>query len=443
MNTAAKDIRVLYLDHWTLGLHNFHMYDGMLRDRGCSTRLFHIGSYRSESAPREVIDGIECRDVSFYGSRNLGRILDVEKPDVVVALNHFELFERSMFKAARNRGIPSVYIMHGVRLPDIGGYEQFYGANTGLARRLQKIPKYYDLMRMYAAAHLERDPLYLFRPHLYRLGWRYLRSPIREIFQPTTTADTEPDIFLLYSEFDRRLFRDYYGLPAERLKVVGNMKLDGLFKRAQEIATPKAGIALRQSLGLAADEKFVLNLEDAMVEMNPKAFTHEMQTSWYQYMEKAVREAGYRFIVKAHPGSDLARLKTLFGPDSTSIVVQAADLDTLIAQSEAVVGTISTALINAVALEKTVLACEWLDTDMLKSPNFVVEYGGAVSCRTQQDFENALRDLDACERQLAATRQRMITEFVTYRDGLACERVADEIVRIAKEARAWGERAVA
>src|SRR5574337_581555 len=180
----GQGIRVLYVDHWTLGLHNFKMYDSLLKNRGCTTKLFHIGSYRSEKQSRQILDGIECLDISYYRTKNIGRILDYEKPDVIIALNHFELFERSLFKAAHNRSIPCIYVMHGIRLEDLASYQQFYGSNTGLNRRLKKIPKYYDLLKMFAFAHIESDLFFLLRKKLYQLAWRYVTNPIREIYQP-------------------------------------------------------------------------------------------------------------------------------------------------------------------------------------------------------------------------------------------------------------------
>ncbi|MES2353799.1 MAG: hypothetical protein V4568_05205 [Pseudomonadota bacterium] len=441
-------IKVLYLDHWTLGLHNFTMYDALLKARGCTTKLFHIGSYRAEAYPSEkepyrVKDGIECSDVTYYKTKNLGRVLDREKPDVIVALNHAELFERSLFKAAHNRGIPCVYIMHGIRLEDLSGYEQFYGANTGVSRRLKKIPKYYDLMRMFAAAHLEADPLFLFKKDLYRLGWRFVTSPIREIFQPQTKPDTQPDLFLLYSDFDRRIHHEGLGLSKDKLHIIGNTKLDSLFTRVDEFSTDEYRLKLYQSLSLDPNQKYVLNIEDAMVEMNPKSFPHERQAEWYRYMEKAINQAGYRFVVKVHPGTDLARFKTIFDKNSTTNVVQSGDLDGLIYNSAAVIGTISTALINAVALEKIVLACEWLNVDMLKSPTFTVKYGGGISCLTEQAFEQCLRDLDCCEQRLAVTRTEMLDMFINYRDGRSSERVADAITAIAHQYQALRTQAVA
>src|SRR5574337_7335 len=428
----GQGIRVLYVDHWTLGLHNFKMYDSLLKNRGCTTKLFHIGSYRSEKQSRQILDGIECLDISYYRTKNIGRILDYEKPDVIIALNHFELFERSLFKAAHNRSIPCIYVMHGIRLEDLASYQQFYGSNTGLNRRLKKIPKYYDLLKMFAFAHIESDLFFLLRKKLYQLAWRYVTNPIREIYQPETDPATQPDVFLLYSKFDRRLYHQVYGFPEGKLEVIGNTKLDGLFNRVKELSTDDHRAGLFDSLGLHPGERYILNIEDAMVEMNPKSFPHERQADWYRYMEQAVDKGGYRFVVKVHPGTDFNRFKTIFGPDSVTKVVQNADLDGLLYHSEAVVGTISTALINAAALEKVILACEWLDVEMLKASNFYVKYGGAISCRTEQEFEQRLADLHACERQLSGSRGELLDLFVTYRDGRSRERMADAIVAIAR-----------
>lgn len=432
----TQPIKVLYVDHWTRGLHNFLLYDPLLKECGCITKLFHIGLYRYEDKlPREVKDGIECVNISYYKTQNLGKILDKEKPDVIIALNHFELFERSLFKAAHNRKIPCVYVMHGIRGEDIECYKQFYGANTGFSRRFKKIPKYFKLMQMYLYANIEADRRFFLKRDLYQMVWKYLSDPIREIFQPIVESEMQPDICLLFSNNDFELYHQVYGFEPNKLQVVGNTKLDNLFSRVSEFKNSTYRKKVYESIGLKVKDRFILEIEDCMTKMNPKSFTHEQEAEWFRYMERVVEDAGYRFVVKLHPGTDYERFKTIFSKSSQTVVVQNTDLDALIFYSHAVIGTISTALINALAYRKIILICDWLDVDMLNFKNIFVKYGCSINCSTKSVFEQCLSDLPNCEKALFQSRETAFEKLITYSDGNSCKRAVDAIIHISEHFR--------
>jgi len=65
--------KIVYIDSWTKGIHNFNRIDPLLCKNKIETLLIHTGSWGAElGRPKEEdIDGIKCRDISYYGT-NLG-----------------------------------------------------------------------------------------------------------------------------------------------------------------------------------------------------------------------------------------------------------------------------------------------------------------------------------------------------------------------------------
>ena len=78
--------KIVYIDSWTKGIHNFKRIDPLLCKNKIETLLIHTGSWGAElGRPKEEdIDGIKCRDISYYGTNLLYFALKRENPDVVL-----------------------------------------------------------------------------------------------------------------------------------------------------------------------------------------------------------------------------------------------------------------------------------------------------------------------------------------------------------------------
>jgi hypothetical protein len=109
-------LKVLGFDSWTGGWFNFARLAPALAERGMSFWILHIGSWGSDPgrASREVIGGLEFRDVTFYPGKSFDQIIDEERPDAVVLLSTQTFAHRAFLRYCEQRSIPSLHLYHGI-----------------------------------------------------------------------------------------------------------------------------------------------------------------------------------------------------------------------------------------------------------------------------------------------------------------------------------------
>ena len=108
-------MKIAYFDYWTEGIQNFVPFDSMLRKRGHETLLLHIGSFNAVHSKEEVVNGIKCRDISYYNTKMIYKMIEQEKPDIIITLNTTKLLDRVITMSCRKLKIKSIYLMHGMR----------------------------------------------------------------------------------------------------------------------------------------------------------------------------------------------------------------------------------------------------------------------------------------------------------------------------------------
>ena len=86
---VTSAFKILGFDSWTGGWFNFARLLPAFAERGMSFSIVHIGSWGSDPGrpSREVVGGLEFRDVTFYPGKSFDQILEEERPDAVVLLS--------------------------------------------------------------------------------------------------------------------------------------------------------------------------------------------------------------------------------------------------------------------------------------------------------------------------------------------------------------------
>jgi hypothetical protein len=105
-------MKVLFLDGWTRGLHNFIPVARGLEAQGIECLLVHRGSWGNDPgrAKEERLNGLLCRDISYYRTRLIHKVLERESPNVVLLLTTNFFSDRSAILAARALGILSCFV---------------------------------------------------------------------------------------------------------------------------------------------------------------------------------------------------------------------------------------------------------------------------------------------------------------------------------------------
>ena len=82
-------MKALGFDSWTRGSHHFSRLVDALAKRDIELSLLHLGSWGNDKnqEPDCRIGKLRVRDISSYDGLSLSRILDEERPDVVIFLS--------------------------------------------------------------------------------------------------------------------------------------------------------------------------------------------------------------------------------------------------------------------------------------------------------------------------------------------------------------------
>ncbi|MHB8820165.1 MAG: hypothetical protein ACYC58_00575 [Pseudomonadaceae bacterium] len=116
--------KIIGFDSWTGGAQHFQRLMPALFERSMQLMLIHIGSWGNQpNCPREEqINGLLVRDISYYGTDALEKILDIEKPDAVILTSTETFAHRAFIRYCRQRSIPTLNLYHGlVNVQDIEG----------------------------------------------------------------------------------------------------------------------------------------------------------------------------------------------------------------------------------------------------------------------------------------------------------------------------------
>ncbi len=350
-------MKIAFFDYWTRGHANFLPIKEELSKRGHSVLLLHIGSFRSPHPATEINHGIETRDISFYKTKFIFNMLKAERPDVILSLNTTYIFDRAMVLAARELGIKTVYLMHGNR-----AWQEQSAARIDLAR-----DSYNPLPRRLAKAWkylVDVIPNYFYSYFHYsnRQGWqkpfrvmlRYFIDPGLCFHFPPYADEIVHDKCLVYANSDVDHFCKM-GYQRRQVAVTGNPKMDGLHRRLQQndFSVQKLPKAVAQLV--ASKQDYVVLIEDSFPETR-NGWTNEDRNQYLDQVATTLATGGLRLVVKVHPSSNLESIQVR---DPQVLVYQNEALDDLLYHCKYCVTHYSTAVNQAVVLNKAVVQPRW------------------------------------------------------------------------------------
>lgn len=378
--------KVLFFDDWTSGWYTYSFLSEAYAAAGVEHFLVHIESHLRGSLPAGVESvlcgqkrcrrgGFECRDISLYGD-DIVRCLEEENPDVVVMISHSHLSDRVMTRACQRMGIPIVFFMHGALLSEmqIGDYVRDFKRRTRFKvwYKVSKIRKFAWLFYQYYRASSDLW-------ETLNLAQDFLRRPIEFVWQPRPHRSLNVDLALVYTQRDLQTVRDLNKLDGTRIVISGNPKLDPLLHYQPKISLDEV------SRRLGVERSYVLALDEAAFESS--LMTIAEQKDFLTWLKNQVEEAGLDLVIKAHPRSNLDRLRKLLG--NTFIVVKdELDLHDLMSYATVVIGHNSSALIEALALRRPTLGMNWFNGTFGAG---IFPSGNPASVREQEEFPARLR----------------------------------------------------
>ena len=414
---------ILYFDYWTRGIRHFSNIDINIRKTGMTTLLVHMGSQRGEFPIKEqIICNIKCKDLFFYDN-NLLRMLDIERPKVVLLINN-QTEDKIIVRVCRNLGIKTVFLMHGVLVPleNLQQLKNIFDISFKLRDRINRIPKYFKLFLQYLSAAKIKNIFDVFDPEIYLYFLRHAILPGSSQLGQWKYLDACADIALVYSEEDKNLFSTIFGYSHDQIKIVGNYNLDRLFDK--QFHTSK-------SINLLNCTKYICYIENGF--SDPKitipGWSEELVANEVALLSDICNDFEYKLILKLHPSSDYSFILEHLANFSNIEIISECDLVELLSNASFVIGQSSTVLNTALALKKPIVILD-IPPLKLKITTYSDRKLGFV-VRSLDEFKSILHN--AQNRRLPSLELYKATEqFLGPIDGKSTKRISDILLSLAR-----------
>ena len=410
-------MKIAYFDYWTEGIHNFVPFDSELRKRGHETMLLHVGSFNAVHSKEEVVNGIKCRDISYYNTKMIYKMLEREKPDIIITLNTTKILDRVITMSCRKLKIKSIYLMHGIR--DLGSsndqlvalMEQSYNS---FMKKIKKAGKYFTIViPNYLYTLIKYKPIHVINFRFLKVIYSYFKNPGRAFYFPEYCDELLNDKCLVYSANEGKYY-EKLGYNAQNITIVGNPKCDTLNDMIINEKFTVNMLPERVGSWVQTGKKYAIYLEEGFPEQNNMGgFTAEVRDRFIMECAERLEKENLKLVVKLHPVTEEKTIRT----SHDNCLIEKNHLDALIYFSEYCICSLSTTTNNCVLMNKPILMPRW---DAFKNlPTFFVDVGVA-NCWNSIDEELNLRiDRDA--------REKYIKNYITVVSPDAVNNVLQEI----------------
>lgn len=366
--------KIVYLDIWEKGHRNFtRINDGFVHS-GFETLLIHTGSfYNKDTAIECQMGSLLVRDIRYYGTTLIKKVLQVEKPDVVVMLNLSFVYDRAIVNICKSEGIKLVYLSHGKLISPLLIHEETEKLNATIWKNIGRVFSRKNFLVLSNYLSSQKGLKLLTNP--IRLIYNLLRKPANYLTFPKYDNELDADLILLYTQEDKELLTATFGFPEKKIRVVGNPEISSFM----DVAT-KSKDSFLVEIGLEPTSNYVAYLDDGMV--CDKIITSDQWKESLSEIKSLTQSLGLQLIVKLHPRTNLSDYSDFFQSHQV-VALSDCDFKNFLEHSTFVVSHVSTTISYALLFHKRVLVPYWgfFATIGKNYPETVVYY-----CTSPSDF---------------------------------------------------------
>lgn len=339
------------------------------------TRRYKIIFFHTEKAiygwddcPDLSEKSIETVDLKSLNTFSFVQALDQLKADVVVVFDKGWAQDRALLHAARYHAIPSLQIQHGsvAVLEDVQTHHMFERAIREFVKVIRTFLLYNRTLLHIGFSAWKKTLPYQFR--LLSNPNNYYYSHRDEI-----TADK----VCIIGASERDFFLEKEGYTKNQLVAMGSREYEEAYKLS------------RKHLKLP-DENRLLLLSQPLFEDKYLPGGMDAKAKYIRSIIDSVRKLkDVDIAVKPHPREDEEWYTTHFPSDELYVYPKGTELNQAILDSRFVIGFFSTALVNALILDRPVGIIRWMG-DHGYAPNFD-EDGAALALRSADDLIEFVR----------------------------------------------------
>ncbi|MEY8216226.1 MAG: polysialyltransferase family glycosyltransferase [Colwellia sp.] len=348
-------MKVLMFDSWDVGLKYFDEFLEDIYFKDFEKTFLHMNSKIKDSldvlvqqklstSKLDYINDVKSVDVEVYGSSVISALRE-EKPDFVIMLSITHFPNRLMVRACQKLNIPIFYMQHGVLFDHAQSgavisqlKDSFKGKYLIKLKKLRKFTWFYK-----AYLTISRSPLESFK-----LAFQHLTKPFDFVWDPLPHRTLNVDAAFAFSNREADALVNVFKLNRGSVVVSGNPIIQSKLKKVQ-----KSDIDQVSTFG-----DYALFLDQALTETNIVSKQDQLET--LKELAHLLSQQDKRLVIKVHPRGNVATWSELEF-ENVSIVKGSSDLYSLIKYCKFAVGYNSTALIEALALDKNILTLSWFD----------------------------------------------------------------------------------
>lgn len=293
---------IIGIDGWTAGSRHFERLVPAFEEMGYRLILIHVGSWGHDvGRPKEEWKGqLLVRDISYYEGKSIPEIFSIERPSAVLFLSTRSFVHMAFNRYAKFMEIPSCHLYHGVVA--VQAYEKGQAFRSNFFRRLALLrdrifKNIFLIIPLYARCLMQTSaPLScwidLFTEPVSKLvnvghGQRVLR-------------DTTTDIGCVYIEADVDHMIRTYRVDRNNIFVVGNPDIASFDMHDSDF--------MAQSLENGSERREIIYIETALLAVGSVFSSADEFIDHLEYCRALVNSAGYDFVVKLHPATELSDL---------------------------------------------------------------------------------------------------------------------------------------
>lgn len=402
--------KVLYFDNWDKGYRNFLRLDQKFKDRGFETLLVHTTSWVfSDYEIEKEYEGLKFRDVSYYKTNRIKKIIKQENPSVLLILNLSFTLDRAVVKICKDLNIKIYYLAHG-KLITVEGQAVFKNnmKQFGDSNLLSKIKKK-NILSLYNY-FIEMKSLTKFFQFFYKASKNYTQFTAF----PKYSDELKVNKSMVYYPIDYNVMVDEFGFPEENVIIVGNPELDYFYETKiidkENYCSSELNIKTKD---------YIAYIDDGLSSI--RNWDTDRWLNFLKDVNDVLKKNNLSLVIKLHPRREMEGCEAFLEKEGIKYYND-IDFKNFIFHSLFVFSHFSSVIVYGLLLNKNIKSPRWGDSEGIEEnfPKNIVDY-----YYTKEDFENNLYNLSTNKEEV---KKYLLAEIGTSFDGKCRDRIVNQVL---------------
>lgn len=403
--------KILYIDNWDKGYRNFLRLDPRFKEKGYETLLVHTTSWNDKNVEIErEKEGLKLRDISFYKTNRLKKVIKKENPAIIILLNLSFILDRAIVKICKDLNIDVYYLAHGkLFTPESQKVIKENLKESGNNKLHSKLNRK-NRLSMYNY-FIEMRSIFKFVNFFFKAYKNYTQFTAFPIYNDELKVKKS---FVYYPD-DFDVMVNEFRFPKNNVLVVGNPELDNFYntkiKEKKDYCTNELKIE---------GTKYVAYIDDGLSSVK-NDWNTEMWLEFLEDMNNILIKNNLKLVIKLHPRRVIDDCIP-FLEEKGIKYFKDLDFKNYIEHSLFVVSHFSSVIIYALLLNKNVKSPRWGISKGVEEnfPHGVINY-----YYNREDFAKDILSIDV---QKDSIKNYLSQSFCGF-DGKCIDRIVNEILK--------------